>query len=80
MDSKQALKITLNAICVDAALRGESEANLNRVTFWLSELSYGRKYFADKWSHAPQNDIVRTAARIAETVHTAPELVALANS
>jgi hypothetical protein len=54
--------------------------NLNRVTFWLSELSYGRKHFADKWSHATENDIVRTAARIAEATHTANQLLTLASA
>lgn len=79
MNASQALEITLNAIRVDAILKGEA-VNLNRVTFWLSELSYGRKHMGDSLSMAGNNDIVRTAAAIAEESHAAAQLVTLSNN
>lgn len=78
MNREQALKITVDTIKLDSVLLGEP-VNLNRVTFWLSELSYGNKWTGDKvWQHTPTNDIVRTAAAIAESHHTARELVEMA--
>ena len=79
MNATEALKITVNAIRVDATLSGEA-VNLNRVTFWLSELSYGRKHMGESLSMAGTNDIVRTAAALAEESHTASELVELASN
>jgi hypothetical protein len=77
MNVEQATKITVNAIQLDATLSGET-VNLNRVTFWLSELSYGNKWMGSTMSHFHSNDIVATAARIAEENLTAKQLVALA--
>lgn len=77
MDSSQALKITVNAIRVDSTLMGEP-LNLNRVTFWLSELSYGRKWMGATWSHTVALDIIQTAASIASGNHTATQLLELA--
>lgn len=77
MNAEQALKITLGAIQVDATLKGES-VNLNRVTFWLSELSYGRKWFGPSWHHAVPRDIVQTAAAITSATYTPSQLVTLA--
>lgn len=77
MNTTEALKITVNAIRTDAVLRAD-RVNLNRVTFWLSELALGRKHFAESWSHAGTNDIVRTAARITEETYSARQLVELA--
>lgn len=80
MNAEQALKITVNAIKVDAVLMGE-EVNLNRVTFWLSELSNGVKRMGQTdVSRAGSNDIVRTAASISEQHHTAAQLVELAKA
>jgi hypothetical protein len=77
MNVEQATKITVNAIQLDATLSGET-VNLNRVTFWLSELSYGRKWMGSTMSHFLSNDIVATAARIAAENHTTKQLVSLA--
>jgi hypothetical protein len=77
VNATEALKITVNAIQVDATLSGET-VNLNRVTFWLSELSYGRKWFNDSLSMAGNNDIVRTAAAITDQWVTASQLVTFA--
>lgn len=76
MKALEALKITTNAVRLDATLRKE-DVNLNRMTFWFSELSYGRKWFADSLTMAGNNDIVRTAASITERAFTAPELLNL---
>lgn len=76
MNTEQALKITVNAIRLDATLKGEA-ANLNRVTFWLSELSYGRKWFGDTSSRPVARDIVQTAAAIASQHYTPAQLVSL---
>ena len=78
MNATQALDITVNAIRVDAVLSGEA-VNLNRVTYWLSELSYGRKYMGSTLSMAGGNDIVRYAANVAENNYSAAELVAAAS-
>lgn len=78
MNKEQALKITVETIHLDSTLSGEP-VNLNRVTFWLSELHYGRKWVGNSWSHcAGSRDIIKTAAEIAESNHTAAELTALA--
>lgn len=79
MTVEQALVITVNAIRTDATLSGEA-VNLNRVTFWLSELSYGRKWFGDNMSHTVARDIVQTAASIAESEVSAARLVELASA
>lgn len=75
MNKDQALKITVDAIRLDATLSGEP-ANLNRVTFWLSELHYGRKWFGADWSHTVPRDIIQTAASIAREGHTPAQLLA----
>lgn len=75
MNKEQAVRITVDTLKLDAVLTGEA-VSLNRVTFWLSELSYGNKWTGDKvWQHTPANDIVRTAAAIAESHYTAAQLV-----
>jgi hypothetical protein len=74
MNTTQALEITTNALRVDAALRSEP-VSLNRTTFWLSELSYGRKHMGDTLSMAGSRDIVRTAAETVEGSMTAAQLV-----
>lgn len=79
MTTEQALVITVNAIRTDALLTGEA-VNLNRVTFWLSELSYGRKWFGDSMSRTVARDIVQTAASIAETEVGPARLVELASA
>ena len=77
MNLEQALTIIINYIALDATLSGES-VNLNRVTFLLSELSYGRKHTGPTWSHCVPRDIIRTAAEITESAHSASALVKLA--
>jgi hypothetical protein len=77
MDNATALRITVDTIKLDATLTGE-EVNLNRVTFWLSELSYGRKWIGDSWSHVVPRDIIQTAAELASTEWTPNQLVQLA--
>lgn len=77
MDNAVALKITIDTIKLDATLTGES-VNLNRVTFWLSELSYGRKWLGATWTHTVPRDIIQTAAEIANSEFSAVQLVQLA--
>lgn len=79
MNIEQALRITVNAIRTDALLSGEA-VNLNRVTFWLSELAYGRKWFGGSMSRTVARDIVQTAASIAESEVSAARLVELASA
>ena len=79
MSVEQALVITSEAIRTDSILSGEA-VNLNRVTFWLSELSYGRKWFGTTMSRTVPRDIVQTAAEIAESNVTAKRLVELASA
>ena len=76
MNVEQATKITVDTLKLDATLTGEP-ANLNRTTFWLSELSYGRKWVGSTYSHTVPCDIIQTAAAIAENNYSAVELVAL---
>jgi hypothetical protein len=76
MNAEQALKITLDTIKLDAVLLGEP-VSLNRVTFWLSEIRFGIKWTGPTWSHCVPRDIIKTAAAIAESNHTARELLAL---
>jgi hypothetical protein len=78
MNTEQALKITVDTLKLDSLLTGEP-VNLNRVTFWLSELSYGRKHVGASWSHAVPRDIVQTAAKITEGHYSPAELVKLAS-
>jgi hypothetical protein len=73
MNAEQALKIITDFISLDAVLLSDSP-NLNRTTFLLSELSYGRKHTGATWSHCVPRDIIRTAAEIAELDHTAAAL------
>lgn len=75
MNKDQALKITTDTIKLDALLLGEAP-NLNRITFWLSELSYGRKHVGTTWSHTVPRDIIKTAAEITEQHMTAREILA----
>lgn len=78
MNKEQALKITLDTIKVDAVLMGEP-VNLNRVTFWLSELAYGIKRMGpNDVSRTNPRDIVATAASITTVDYTPAELVAMA--
>lgn len=74
MKSLEALKITVDTVKLDATLLGEAP-NLNRLTFWLSELSYGKKWVGATWSHCVPRDIIRTAAGITSNAFTAPELL-----
>ena len=78
MNAEQALKITVDTLKLDAVLTGEP-VNLNRTTFWLSELHYGRKWVGPTWSHTVPRDIIKTAANIAETHIGAAALVAAAS-
>ena len=69
---------TLDTIKVDAVLMGEP-VNLNRVTFWLSELSHGIKRMGpNDVSRTISRDIVATAASITTADYTPAELVAMA--
>jgi hypothetical protein len=77
MEAAEALKITVDTLKLDATLLGEAP-NLNRVTFWLSEIRFGIKWTGSTWSHTVPRDIIKTAAAIAESNHTARELLALA--
>ena len=76
MNAEQALKITADTVRLDATLTGEAP-NLNRLTFWLSELSYGRKWIGATWSHCVPRDIIRTAADITTQTHTAAQLLTI---
>ena len=79
MNKEQALDVTLTAIRVDATLMGEP-VNLNRVTFWLSELSHGIKRMGPTdVSRTIRGDIVATAAAIVTVDYTPAELVTMAS-
>lgn len=75
MNTEQALKITLDTVRLDSVLLGEAPS-LNRLTFWLSELSYGRKWVGATWSHCVPRDLIQTAAAIAEESYTPAALLA----
>jgi hypothetical protein len=66
MNAEQALKITVDTVRLDSVLLGEAP-NMNRLTFWLSELHYGRKWTGTTWTHCVPRDIIKHAANIAET-------------
>lgn len=78
MTVEQALKITADTVKLDATLLGEAP-NLNRLTFWLSELSYGRKWTGATWSHCVPRDLIKHAANIAELHSTPAAILALAS-
>lgn len=50
MNIMQALEILKTWIGLDATLTGE-QVNLNRTSFLLSEISYGKMHVGDGWHH-----------------------------
>jgi hypothetical protein len=77
MNIMQALEILKTWINLDATLRSE-QVTLNRTSFLLSEMSYGKMYVGENWHH-----IVPTHRNVDGTVrrdiHAYAEAVATEN-